>query len=641
VVARAVTQPPLRNRAIDFLARFPLAYYWHTAVNEGERDTESRIAIEGAGRPRLSLLVMGERGVFTHALPDHGVLRIGRAEHCEISVGDTQLSREHAQLVAGPVLQIVDLGSFNGTRIDGRPLVPHQAAPLASGNVVTMGNTVLLVQHAGAEARTRQLWSHGYFESRLEEECARAEQRETTFAILRVRFDTSPPGAIESRLSASVSADHVVASYAPGQYEVLVTDTSAEEAARMAESLVARLSCEGAPPDVTVACYPRDGRTPEALLAAASRQHDDDDAPELSPGGAIERLRTVAERFAAGTIPVLVLGETGVGKDVLSSMIHRLSPRAAQPYVCINCGALPVTLLESSLFGHERGAFTGATAASAGLLESARGGTVFLDEVAELPLAAQATLLRVLDQGEVLRLGATRPRAIDVRFIAATNRDLEHEVERGRFRQDLYFRLAAATIVIPPLRERIAEIGTLARVFARRACRELGRARMPRILPEALTALECHAWPGNVRELRNVVERAVLLAADGDIGPAQLPQEKIWGRRLPTQPPPARRPAESRPATLPPPDELLRSLSTVPPRGAATIPRISSVPPLHVSARVSEVLARDPEAAHLLEVLDACDWNQTRAAVTLGISRRTLVSRLSAYGLTRKRSRQE
>src|ERR1700722_3552850 len=219
VVARAVTQATLRNRAIDFLATFPLTYYWGTAVNEGERDTESRIAIEGAGRPRLSLLVMGERGVFTHALPDHGVLRVGRAEHCEISVGDTQLSREHAQLVAGPVLQIVDLGSFNGTRIDGRPLVPHEAAPLASGNVVTMGNTVLLVQHAGAEARTRQLWSHGYFESRLEEECARAEQRETTFAILRVRFDTSPPGTIESRLSASVSPDHVVASYAPGQYE--------------------------------------------------------------------------------------------------------------------------------------------------------------------------------------------------------------------------------------------------------------------------------------------------------------------------------------------------------------------------------------------------------------------------------------
>jgi two-component system, NtrC family, response regulator AtoC len=603
-------------------------------VFEEERATESRIAIDGAGRPRLSLLVMGERGVLTYPLPEQGMLRIGRAEHCEISVGDSQLSREHAQLLVGPALQIVDLGSFNGTHVDGRLLPAHQAAPLAPGNVVTMGNTVVLVQHASAEARTRQLWSHGYFESRLEEECARAEQRETTFAILRVRFDTTRAGAVESRLSASVSPDHVVASYAPGQYEVLVTDASPEEASRQAEALVAQLASEGEPPEVTVACYPRDGRTPEALLAAASRQHDEEGAPELSPGGALERLRTVAERFAAGTIPVLVLGETGVGKDVLSSMIHRLSPRAARPYVCINCGALPVTLLESALFGHERGAFTGATAASAGLLESANGGTVFLDEVAEIPLAAQATLLRVLDQGEVLRLGATRPRRIDVRFIAATNRDLEHEVERGRFRQDLYFRLAAATIVIPPLRERVAEIGPLARVFARRACRELARARVPRILPEALTALECHAWPGNVRELRNAVERAVLLAGDGDIGSAQLPQEKIWGRRLPTQAPSFRRPSEApRPPSLPPPGDVLRSMSTAPPG------RSSSVPPLHVSARVTEVLARDPEAAHLLAVLDACDWNQTRAALTLGISRRTLVSRLSAYGLTRKRTR--
>jgi transcriptional regulator with GAF, ATPase, and Fis domain len=139
-------------------------------------------------------------------------------------------------------------------------------------------------------------------------------------------------------------------------------------------------------------------------------------------------------------------------------MIHRLSPRAARAYVCINCAALPDSLLESELFGYERGAFTGATSAKPGLLESARGGTVFLDEVAEMPLSAQAKLLRVFDQGEVLRLGANRPRPIDVRFIAATNRDLEVEVERGRFREDLYFRLAATAIVVPPLRDRVAEI---------------------------------------------------------------------------------------------------------------------------------------------------------------------------------------
>jgi two-component system response regulator AtoC len=315
----------------------------------------------------------------------------------------------------------------------------------------------------------------------------------------------------------------------------------------------------------------------------------DEAAGERPPGGSLERLRTVAKRLAAGSIPVLVLGETGVGKDVLSSMIHRSSPRAARPYVCINCGALPGALVESALFGHERGAFTDATATREGLLESARGGTAFLDEVAEIPLAAQAALLRVLDHGEVLRIGATRPRPIDVRFIAATNRDLEREVERGCFRQDLYFRLAAATIVVPPLRERLAEIAPLAQTFVRRTCRDLARARVPRILPDALALLERHVWPGNVRELRNVMERAVLLAGEGDIGPAQLPLERI--------------------------------------------------PPLHLGARVAEAITRDPEVGHLLAVLGACNWNQTRAAVELGLSRRTLVARLSEHGLTRKRAR--
>ncbi len=460
-----------------------------------------------------------------------------------------------------------------------------------------------------------------------------------------MRFAAAHAEVIEPRLSESISPDHVVASYAPGQYEVLLTDVRESDAEREAAALRTRLASGRERPEVTVACYPRDGRTPEALMAVASRHHDDDFAPALAPGGALERLRTVAERFAAGTIPVLVLGETGVGKDVLASMIHGLSARASRPYVCINCGALPETLLESELFGHEKGAFTGAAAAKAGLLESARGGTVFLDEVGELPMPAQATLLRVLDKGEVLRVGATRPRAIDVRFIAATNRDLEQEVKRGRFRQDLYFRLAAATIVVPPLRERVSEVATLASAFVRLTCRELQRPRVPRLLPETLAALEHHTWPGNVRELRNVMERAVLLAGDGDIGLEHLPQEKIAGRRLPTQAPSVRWPADvARAGTLPPEsDERGRAFSTAPPRAvredAETIAGRPATAPLHVSARVTEDLARDPEAARLLAVLEACEWNQTKAAAKLGVSRRTLVSRLSAYGLTRRRGK--
>jgi two-component system response regulator AtoC len=609
-------------------------------VPERDRKTEGRILVNPQDRPRLSLLVMSERGVFTYPLPEEGIVRIGRAEQCEVTIADAQLSREHARLLVGDVVEIVDLGSSNGTRLGGEDLVPNYPVPLPPGDVVSMGGTVLILQRSSAERRPRQLWSHGYFESRLEEECARAEQRKTTFAVLRVKFDPqTAPGVIESRLSAGLRPDHVVGSYAPGEYEVLLTDLSPDDAEREAQRLMTTLSSEGLSPEIGIACYPRDGHTPEALLAISRHRPSDSSKLELPAGGSLTRLRSIAERFAAGNIPVLVLGETGVGKDVLSAMIHRLSRRAANPYVCINCAALPEALLESELFGYERGAFTGAIAAKAGLLESARGGTVFLDEVAEMPLAAQAKLLRVLDQGEVLRLGATRPRAIDVRFIGATNRDLELEVERGRFREDLYFRLAAAAIVIPPLRERVAEIAPLARTFVRKACRDLSRPRVPRILPEALALLEQHSWPGNIRELRNAMERAVLLANDADIGVAQLPKEKM-GRKLRTPGVPFERrseqmrqalgrvPDSTRPPSIPPPDPLATTVAAS---------RRSTAPPLHVNARVTEMLARDPEAAKLLAVLDACEWNQTKAALELGISRRTLVSRLSAYGLTRKR----
>ena len=180
----------------------------------------------------------------------------------------------------------------------------------------------------------------------------------------------------------------------------------------------------------------------------------------------MRRVHELAERAAAGTINVLITGETGVGKELLAETVHRASPRRGGPYVCLNCAALSETLLESELFGHERGAFTGAVQAKPGLLETAARGTLFLDEVGELPLATQAKLLRVIETREVTRLGSVRPHRIDVRFIAATNRDLEAEVARGAFRADLYFRLNGITLTIPPLRSRLEEIRPLAETFA-------------------------------------------------------------------------------------------------------------------------------------------------------------------------------
>jgi DNA-binding NtrC family response regulator len=223
---------------------------------------------------------------------------------------------------------------------------------------------------------------------------------------------------------------------------------------------------------------------------------------------AMRRLFALAGRVAASDVTVLIQGETGTGKDALTESIHQASPRAAGPLVVVDCGAVPPNLFESELFGHEKGAFTGADRARAGAFEEAEGGTLFLDEIGELPLALQPKLLRVLEAREVRRIGAAQPRKIDVRVIAATNRDLREEVNRGSFRQDLYFRLEVVRLQVPPLRERPEDIPVLAEYFRQLA--KPGAAAAP-ISEETLAAFVAHPWPGNVRELRNAVERLTVL----------------------------------------------------------------------------------------------------------------------------------
>jgi DNA-binding NtrC family response regulator len=245
-------------------------------------------------------------------------------------------------------------------------------------------------------------------------------------------------------------------------------------------------------------------------------------------------------------------------------------------------------LLESELFGHERGAFTGAVQAKPGLLESASGGTAFLDEIGELPASLQVKLLRVVEERKVRRVGAIEPIDIDVRFVAATNRDLEAEVAAGNFRQDLYYRLAGASVHIPPLRERRAEIEPLAETFLEGAAAELGRPS-PALSPSARRWLRRHDWPGNVRELRNVIERAVLLAEGDSIELSHLPSAEV----------------------------------------AAETPQTMQA---EIQQEVSAI-----EKQRILEALEACAGNQTRAAKMLGMSRRAFINRLDAYGIPRPR----
>lgn len=244
----------------------------------------------------------------------------------------------------------------------------------------------------------------------------------------------------------------------------------------------------------------------------------------LGSSAEIVAMKKMAERIAQTDSTVLIRGESGTGKELVALAIHNLSPRAGKSFVTINCGALPETLLESELFGHMRGAFTGAVKDKDGLFKTADGGTFFLDEVGETSPAIQVKLLRALEQKEITPIGATRPIPVDVRLIAATNADLEQYVKAGKFRADLYYRLNVIPITIPPLRERKEDIPVLAGHFVKKAC-DKQKNLFKRLTPETVKVLEEYPWPGNVRELENTLERAVLLARGELITPEDLPEK--------------------------------------------------------------------------------------------------------------------
>ncbi len=350
---------------------------------------------------------------------------------------------------------------------------------------------------------------------------------------------------------------------------------------------------------------------PSMLPAVGATRTEGEERPSLTPGGppvvrdpAMERLYGMVERIAPSELSVLLLGETGVGKEVIAQAIHESSARRNGPYLKLNCSALSENLVESELFGHVRGAFTGAMKDKPGLLEAAAGGTVFLDEVGELSPAIQAKLLRVLEERKVMRVGSLEPRSIDVRFIAATNRDLRHECEAGRFRLDLFYRLNGISLEIPPLRARKSEIAPLAKRFVKGVS---GAGPAPDLAPGTLALLEAHDWPGNVRELRNAIERSVVLAGSGPILPDHLPPE-------------VSHPASQAIASAPAPSQPL--------------PGVGASAPQTLEEEMAAL-----EKRRIEEALEKCDGNQTQAAKLLGMPRRTFVKRLDAYGIDRPRKK--
>jgi DNA-binding NtrC family response regulator len=451
----------------------------------------------------VRLVLVTDRLLATHLLPGSGSVVVGRTGDADVSVAHVSVSRRHAIVRwTSEVVEIEDLGSSNGTWLNGGRLAPGRRMVAAPHDLVRLGQVLCILQRE---------WD--------------AEGEASGHATFHV---ISPHGE------------------------------------------------------------KRAGRPAGDFLADAS--------PVIVRTEAMQRLFSQIERVSKSNISVLVLGETGAGKEIVAHSIHARSRRAEKPFLGINCAALPESLLESELFGHERGAFTGAHAAKMGLLEQARGGTVFLDEIGDMSLAIQAKLLRVFEERQVFALGAVNARPIDVRFVAATNKDLEREVEAGRFRKDFYFRLCGVTLRIPPLRKRVPEIAPLARLFIENA---VEAEPPPTLTPEALAALEGHDWPGNIRELRNVVERAVVFSEGGPILPEHLALN------------------EPEDDDVEPGDE-----------GTAT----TAAPAADLNHELASI-----ERARIVEAMERCAWNQTKVAKLLGIPRRSLMRKLDAYAIQRPR----
>jgi two-component system response regulator AtoC len=301
--------------------------------------------------------------------------------------------------------------------------------------------------------------------------------------------------------------------------------------------------------------------------------------------------RTI-ERMAASHVNVLISGESGTGKELVARAVHDLGTRAKGPFVAINCAAIPETLIESELFGHERGAFTDASERRIGRFEQAKGGTLFLDEIGELPQGVQAKLLRALQERTIERVGGREPISVDARFVAATNRDLAREVTDGRFRNDLYYRIHVVSVALPPLRERREDVKLLAEEFLARAGAQVGRPGL-KLSRSALGVLERYSWPGNVRELENAIEHAVALSDGGVIDEQDLPEAIVAGGRT----------------------EALRDAV-----------RAGQLDLEEATSRFEQELLR--------EALERSEWNQTRAAEQLGITRRVLKLKMDRYGLT-------
>lgn len=549
---------------------------------------------------------------------------IGRTEPSDLRPRSRRLSRRHASFVlADGEIFVEDLRSTNGTYVNGRRI--DVRTRLGTGDEVTLGSVTVSV-HGLDETWLRPLGLEGHerFEHLVASEVDRARtfRRDLSVLLIRARDPGGPRlGSWVPRLAEMLRPVDKAALSGPDSIEVLLPEMEPKRAVAFAHALVAGLA-EVMEVGIGVASWPDDGTTAVQLTEAARTA-----AMSATPEQPVEAYRDRAEvipvvasdgpvvrdpamaalyrtisRVASSAISVLVLGETGTGKELIAREVHERSERRDAPMRVINCGAIPENLLESLLFGHERGAFTGADQRRTGVFEEAEGGTVFLDEIGELSLQAQVALLRVLETRRIQRVGSSREVPVDVRVLAATHRNLEAMCDDGSFRWDLLYRLNGITLVVPPLRDRVGDIRAMVATFVAESNQANGRA-VRGLAPDVMPLLERYRWPGNVRELRNTIDRAVVIAVGDLITIEDLPERlvaRVDFSRMPTE--------------------------MAPQQAART--EVSEAGDLDLKERVRAYEIRLIRAA-----LHEAGGNQTQAAERLGIPRRTLVYKIRAHGI--------
>jgi two-component system, NtrC family, response regulator AtoC len=606
--------------------------------------SEDHAGLPALGPSYAYLLVLEGDSSRMVPLPVDGEVVIGRAETARLRLVDSKVSRRHARVVMSDgEATLVDLDSQNGTFLNGDKTRGSRA--LMGGDTIAICDAVIVYHASARRIVARAVVDRVAIKHRAGEEIERSLRFQRPLSVLMI----TTGGADQERVSRAVAGHlrslDVTGILGSDQLVALMPETDSDGASRAAAGLLEALSPLAPGVRVGVATCPADGCDVDTLFASARAAAQAAASAGLATAAATYTTRTVGpmtvlladpamtrlfsliERVAGADLPVLVCGETGTGKELAATALHHWSRRASRPLVTLNCAALPENLVESELFGHEKGAFSGATASKAGLIETATGGTLFLDEIGELGASVQAKLLRVLESKRVTRVGSVVERAIDIRVVAATNRNLAEEVERGGFRRDLFFRLSGATIWLPPLRDRKRELPILAQRFLEQACAALSRAPM-RLEADAVRVMAEYEWPGNVRELKNVVEYVAAAVHDDAITAAD-----IAARLRPAGP----QPAAELPALgdAPPldrdPTPLLRG-------GEATDlhPVAGGEPPAAFRPIADEI--RELERERMRQALEAAGGNQRRAAELIAMPLRTFATKVKQYGLGRRQA---